>query len=165
VAEDPEPTWQDLLDLVTQLTETGYESAAVDFGGISVRLSRTGGLPFDEFGATAPARTAADAGTQRLEAAAESASVDGSAAVDDTAPTIAAPMLGVFYRRPGPGAAPFVEPGQAVEPDTTIGIVEIMKLMNPVAAGVAGVIASFEVEDGTSVQFGQVLARLEPAPR
>jgi acetyl-CoA carboxylase biotin carboxyl carrier protein len=70
-------------------------------------------------------------------------------------------MLGVFYRRPAPGADPFVKPGDTVAPDTTIGIIEIMKLMNPVVAGTAGVIASFAVEDGTAVQFGQTLAVLE----
>jgi acetyl-CoA carboxylase biotin carboxyl carrier protein len=71
-------------------------------------------------------------------------------------------MLGVFYRRPSPGAEPFVQPGQQLLPDTTIGIIEIMKLMNPVVAGIAGTLTAFEVEDGTSVQFGQTLARVEP---
>jgi acetyl-CoA carboxylase biotin carboxyl carrier protein len=70
-------------------------------------------------------------------------------------------MIGVFYRRPSPGAAPFVEPGQRVEADTTIGIIEIMKLMNPVVAGKAGVITDFLVTDADAVEFGQPLATID----
>jgi acetyl-CoA carboxylase biotin carboxyl carrier protein len=69
-------------------------------------------------------------------------------------------MIGVFYRRPSPGAAPFVEPGQRVEADTTIGIIEIMKLMNPIVAGKSGVITDFLVTDADAVEFGQPLATI-----
>ena len=158
MAQDSQPTWQELLDLVAQLSEGDFESAAVSYGTISVRLSRTGVLP-GEGSATTPADETAAVGTPS-EAARPAPAANPAAA---SGATITAPMLGVFYRRPAPGAEPFVTPGQAVEPDTTIGIIEIMKLMNPVSAGVSGVIAAFEVEDGTSVEFGQVLARLEPS--
>ena len=67
-------------------------------------------------------------------------------------------MIGVFYRCPSPGAPPFVEPGAHVEPDTTVGIVEVMKLMNPVNAGVHGTLTSFLVNDNEPVEYGQALA-------
>ena len=51
--------------------------------------------------------------------------------------TIAAPMLGTFYRAEGPGRRPFVEVGSAVGPDTTVCIIEVMKMMNSVPAGVS----------------------------
>ena len=51
---------------------------------------------------------------------------------------VRAPLLGMFYRAPKPGAPPFVEVGAQVEPDTIIGIIEVMKLMNTVRAGVRG---------------------------
>jgi acetyl-CoA carboxylase biotin carboxyl carrier protein len=158
VAQDSQPTWQELLDLVAQLSEGDFESVAVSYGTISVRLSRTGVLPG---GGVATALAGETAPVVAPSVAPSPASGASPAAVSGAA--ITAPMLGVFYRRPAPGAEPFVTPGQAVEPDTTIGIIEIMKLMNPVSAGVSGVIAAFEVEDGTSVEFGQTLARLEPS--
>jgi acetyl-CoA carboxylase biotin carboxyl carrier protein len=71
---------------------------------------------------------------------------------------ITAPIIGVFYRSPSPGAPPFIEPGAAVEPDTTIGIIEVMKLMNPVTAGTAGTLTEFLVADNAQVEFGQPLA-------
>ncbi len=69
-------------------------------------------------------------------------------------------MIGVFYRRPAPGAEPFVQSGDTVDADTTIGIIEIMKLMNPITAGQAGIIGEFLVEDGQAVEFGQAIATL-----
>ena len=70
-------------------------------------------------------------------------------------------MIGVFYRRPSPGAEPFVEAGQRVESDTTIGIIEIMKLMNPIVAGKAGIVTGFLVTDAEAVEFGQALATID----
>ena len=76
---------------------------------------------------------------------------------------IVAPMLGTFYRAPAPGAAPFVEVGAHVEPDTIVGIIEVMKMMNSVPAGVAGTIAEIHVENAQPVEYGQPLFRVEPA--
>ena len=56
-------------------------------------------------------------------------------------------MIGTFYRRPAPGADVFAHPGDRVEADTTIGIIEIMKLMNPIVAGKSGVLGEFLVND------------------
>jgi acetyl-CoA carboxylase biotin carboxyl carrier protein len=75
---------------------------------------------------------------------------------------IKAPMLGTFYSRPKPGAAPFVEAGSKVRNDSTIGIIEVMKLMNSIPAGIGGEIVEVCVADGTLVEFGQVLIRIRP---
>jgi acetyl-CoA carboxylase biotin carboxyl carrier protein len=77
--------------------------------------------------------------------------------------TIDAPMLGTFYRAEGPGRAPFVEVGSEVEPDTTVGIIEVMKMMNSVPAGVAGTIVEICRENAELVEFGQPLFRVRPA--
>jgi acetyl-CoA carboxylase biotin carboxyl carrier protein len=76
---------------------------------------------------------------------------------------IKAPMLGTFYGAPQPGAAPFVSVGSTVEPDTVIGIVEVMKLMNAVSAGTSGVVVEIVAKDGTLVEYGEVLLRVAPA--
>jgi acetyl-CoA carboxylase biotin carboxyl carrier protein len=77
--------------------------------------------------------------------------------------TIEAPMLGVFYRAPSPGAPPFVDVGTRVEVDTVVCLIEVMKMMNSVQAGVAGTIAEIHVENADPVEYGQPLFRVEPA--
>ena len=74
--------------------------------------------------------------------------------------TIDAPMLGTFYRAPAPGEAPFVDVGATVEPDTIVCIIEVMKMMNSVHAGVAGTIAEVYVENGEPVEYGSRLFRV-----
>ncbi|MDQ4504235.1 acetyl-CoA carboxylase [Sinomonas sp. ASV322] len=73
-------------------------------------------------------------------------------------PEIISPLPGIFYRRPGPGKDPFVEPGQRIEVGQTLGIVEIMKQFTEVQADVSGVVESFAVEEGAMVNPGDVLA-------
>jgi acetyl-CoA carboxylase biotin carboxyl carrier protein len=84
------------------------------------------------------------------------------AAADGASATIAAPMPGTFYRAEGPGMAPFVDVGTRVEPDTVVCIIEIMKMMNSVPAGVAGTIVEVCAEDAQLVADGEALFRVEP---
>ena len=74
---------------------------------------------------------------------------------------IASPMLGTFYRAPAPGAAPYVDVGSRVEPDTIVCIIEVMKMMNSVNAGVSGTIAEVCVENGEAVEYDAPLFRVE----
>jgi acetyl-CoA carboxylase biotin carboxyl carrier protein len=76
--------------------------------------------------------------------------------------TIAAPMPGTFYRAEGPGMDPFVDVGAHVEPDTIVGIIEIMKMMNSVSAGVSGKIVEVCAEDAEPVTDGAPLFRVQP---
>jgi biotin carboxyl carrier protein len=77
--------------------------------------------------------------------------------------TIPAPMLGTFYRAEAPGKPPFVEVGSRVEPDTIVCIIEVMKMMNSVPAGVAGTVAEVIADNAALVEYGQPLFRVEPA--
>jgi len=85
---------------------------------------------------------------------------DGS---DSRLATITAPMLGTFYRAEAPGKPPFVDVGQRVEPDTIVCIIEVMKMMNSVTAGVSGTIAAVVPDNAELVEYGQTLFRVEPA--
>lgn len=76
---------------------------------------------------------------------------------------ITSPMVGTFYRSPNPDADVYVQIEDFVEPDTIVGIVEAMKVMNEIKAGVSGVIKKALVEDGSPVEFGQKLFVIEPA--
>jgi acetyl-CoA carboxylase biotin carboxyl carrier protein len=82
----------------------------------------------------------------------------------ETRTPVRAPVMGTFYRRPAPDAAPFVEPGDEVGPDTTVAIVEVMKLMMPVTADVTGRVAEVCAEDGAMVEEGQPLFLIEARP-
>ena len=73
---------------------------------------------------------------------------------------VRAPLLGTFYRAPQPGAAPFVEVGSQVGPDTVVAIIETMKLMNPVYAGTAGTVSDICLDDGQFAAQDAVLMRV-----
>lgn len=72
------------------------------------------------------------------------------------------PIVGTFYRAPQPGAAPFVEIGATVHPDTVIAIIEVMKLMNSIPAKAAGIVREIHAQDGQLVEKGQLLMRVKP---
>lgn len=75
---------------------------------------------------------------------------------------IPAPLLGTFWHAPRPGADPFVKPGDMVTADTVIGIIEVMKLMNSVPAGMAGTVVEITAPNGEMVEHGQTLIRIQP---
>ena len=83
------------------------------------------------------------------------------AAVETLGGTIDAPMLGTFYRAPAPGDEPFVDVGTAVEPDTVVGLIEVMKMMNSIEAGVAGTIVEVCAENAAIVEAGAPLFRIQ----
>ena len=102
--------------------------------------------------AAAPAQIAAPAAA--APTAAPAAANDGV--------EIKSPMIGTFYRSPSPEAAPYVEVGTEVGPDTVVCIIEAMKVMNEIKAEQRGVITSMLVENGNPVEFGQALYKIRP---
>ena len=75
---------------------------------------------------------------------------------------ITAPMVATFYRAPAPGEPAFVELGSRIKTGQTVCILEAMKLMNELEAEVSGEVVEILVENGTPVEFGQVLMRVKP---
>src|SRR3989442_588233 len=75
---------------------------------------------------------------------------------------IKSPMIGTFYRAPSPEAAPYIEVGTEVNPDTVVCIIEAMKVMNEIKAEAKGVITQVMVENAKPVEFGQALFKLRP---
>ncbi|TAL88695.1 MAG: biotin/lipoyl-binding protein [Candidimonas sp.] len=73
---------------------------------------------------------------------------------------IKSPMVGTFYRASEPGAAPFVEIGQQTEASTIVCLIEVMKLINSIAAEQRGIVTHIFVKDGEPVEYGQVLMAL-----
>jgi len=77
-------------------------------------------------------------------------------------PTINAPTVGTFYSSPSPEDPPFVKVGSKVNPDTTVCLIEAMKVFNPIEAEVSGTITEVLVQNGDAVEFGQPLFRYQP---
>lgn len=82
---------------------------------------------------------------------------------DEGLAPIKSPIVGTFYRAPSPDAEPFVTVGQQVQKDTTVCIIEAMKVMNEIKAEVSGTIRKILVENATAVQFDQPLFLVEPS--
>jgi acetyl-CoA carboxylase biotin carboxyl carrier protein len=87
----------------------------------------------------------------------------GTVPQSDGLPTVDAPMLGTFYRAEGPSQKPFVEVGSVVEPDTIVCIIEVMKMMNSVPAGISGKVAEVLRENAQLVEYGEPLFRVQPS--
>lgn len=110
----------------------------------------------------APAPVAAPASHDSGAAVATAAApVANPAPADGPGQAVTAPIAGVFYRAPSPDAPPFVEVGQQVCVDDVIGIVEVMKLMTTVRAGVAGTVVDVCADNAELVEFEQVLVRID----
>lgn len=75
---------------------------------------------------------------------------------------ITAPLTGIFYGRPSPEQAAFVEVGQPVEPGQVVALIETMKLFNEVTADLHGEVIRFTVTDGDLVELGQPLVYIKP---
>ncbi|AVP37124.1 acetyl-CoA carboxylase biotin carboxyl carrier protein [Staphylococcus felis] len=81
--------------------------------------------------------------------------------VDENLKTITAPMVGTFYKSPSPEESAYVKEGDQVSPDTTVCILEAMKLFNEIQAEVSGEIVEILVEDGQMVEYGQALFKVK----
>ena len=147
-------TAQDVAEITRLLEESDFLELRIEHEGFKLTLKRAGAR-----GAGSDSATAAHAATASHAAAAGPAAAPPAAA-DPSFVDVTAPLLGIFYRAPRPGAAPYVEVGSVLEADTVIGIIEVMKLMNSVRAEVRGTVVEILVADGTAVEQGQVLLRV-----
>jgi len=170
------PTYDDVLAIV-RLIESGsrFSEFRLRSGDIEVDIKRTNGAA-PEIGPRPPGLPIAGAGSAAEAAAGATSRVIPGAATAATARdpistlrelvpgthVIRSPMVGTFYRAPDPGAPPFVEEGTHVKPDTIVGIIEVMKLMNSVTAGISGVVTHVLAENAHMVEFGQPLVAIRP---
>lgn len=175
-------TYEDLLEIVALIKSSGqFSEFHLKVGDVEVDVRRRAGLPIagepsaEARAAPQPAAEAPRTSSQRsrhvgggeliVEPAAPAPK--RSAAPAQTWPEgsvlVHSPMVGTFYRAPEPGAAPFVQVGLTVSPDTTVCIIEVMKLMNSVRAGVAGQIAEILAQNGALVEYGETIMRVRPS--
>ncbi len=111
----------------------------------------------------APAMTAhpvANAAPAAVAAAPAIAAAPAAPAVK--LPALESPMVGTFYASAGPDKAPFVSIGSKVGPDTTVCLIEAMKIFNEIKAETSGTIDEVLIKSGQPVEFGQAMFRIRP---
>jgi acetyl-CoA carboxylase biotin carboxyl carrier protein len=145
--QDPSFNMDELQALAALVNEHGFTDFEFENENIRVRLSKSTGQVV-QAAAPAPVAASAPAPVQEVEAA-----VDPDAGLHK----ITSPIVGTFYRSPGPDKESYVSEGSNVSPETTVCIVEAMKLMNEIQAEVSGEIVKIYVENGQPVEYGQVL--------
>jgi len=157
-------TNDDVQEILRLLDDSDYDELHLQTDKFTLLLKRSG-----QGGWTRESRTLAEANVTQLrepevrtqESPAPSTSESGI--TEDGLEEIRSPMVGTFYRAPKPGADPFVKIGSMVEENTVISIIEVMKLMNSIAAGVKGEVVEILVENAQFVEKGQLLMRVKPA--
>ena len=145
-----------LIDLVE---ESGIAEIEVTEGEEKVRITRATAAPAPVY--AAPAQVAVPASAPAAAPAAAAAPAPAAPAARDLSNAQKSPMVGTFYRAPGPNAASFVEVGQQVKAGDTLCIIEAMKLMNEIEAEKSGTVKEIMVENGTPVEFGEPLFIIE----
>jgi acetyl-CoA carboxylase biotin carboxyl carrier protein len=142
-------TARDIAEITRLLEDSSFDELELEIDGLKIHLRRNGDIP--RFLAKG------DRPQPPVPEAAEARALSRAPITDPNLTAVRAPLLGTFYRAPKPGAPPFVEVGASVEPDTVIGIIEVMKLMNAVRAGARGVVRDIRVRDGVLVEYGETL--------
>ncbi|MBK8957631.1 MAG: acetyl-CoA carboxylase biotin carboxyl carrier protein [Proteobacteria bacterium] len=164
------PTPADIENLIELFNRSDWDEMHLKTDALEIFLSNDPNArrPSAQVVVAAPAAAAAPLVSGAAPAAAKSGAAPAAAAHTEVSipagmVAVRAPNLGTFYRAPKPGAAPYVEVGQAIEADTEVCLIEVMKLFTPVKAGVKGTVRQIVVNDGTMVEYEQVLVIIEPA--
>ena len=156
-------TAKDVAEIARLLEQSEFLELRIEHEGFKITLKRAGARDPASASATPPTVSPATPVPAGRGAAAPVLPEPGGeppSARDPSLVEVSAPLLGIFYRAPRPGAAPYVAVGTEVEADTIIGIIEVMKLMNSVRAEVRGRVVEIVAEDGAAVEAGQVLLRV-----
>jgi acetyl-CoA carboxylase biotin carboxyl carrier protein len=163
------PDAKDIESLVALFNQSDWDEMHLKTDDLEIFLSNDPNAQGPSRNVPGPA-TAAPTVTAEVRSAPRAeltSATDSSASVEYPIPdgmiAVRAPNLGTFYRAPKPGAPAYVEIGQAVQADTEVCLIEVMKLFTPVRAGVAGVVREIRIQDGQMVEFGQLLVVVEPA--
>lgn len=158
--------FKDVEALIRLFDQSGWHELKLEIEGLSLTLSNdpnAGERSLAARTAVAPAPGAAHAAAPVAQRPLQMQHAAPAEAVPDGLVAVRAPNLGTFYRAPKPGAAPYVEVGQSVQPNTEVCLIEVMKLFTPVKAGLSGRIVRVCVEDGKMVEYDVPLFYVEPA--
>ncbi|MEW5421148.1 acetyl-CoA carboxylase biotin carboxyl carrier protein subunit [Amorphus sp. 3PC139-8] len=163
-----------ISEIVGVLDKSGFDYLTLELAGFKITVGTGAAIPE---GAPEPAVSSGGTSAAAPAPAALAPAAEGAtpaAPAPAAAPAAAAPLeeglidvvattMGTFYARPDPQSEPFIAVGSTVTPDTSVGLIEVMKLFNAVTAGVDGVVIEICVGDAQLVEYGQVLCRVRPA--
>ena len=141
-------------ELAALLSDTDLTEIEVEKGDLRIRVARSLAAPV----AAAPITYAAPA---QILAAPAIASAPVTADARHRPDAVTSPMVGTAYRRPSPGAKPFVEVGATVAAGDKVLLIEAMKTFNDIVAPKAGTVTAIYVEDGQPVEYGEPLIAIE----
>ncbi len=161
---------EDVRDILAILDSTPYDTLTVRTDRVEVSLRRgPAGWASEMTPLADPTFLTPEVVEQRGSEEIEQSGSEADrrpAAADDIGEqglvAVTAPVVGTFYRAPRPGAAPFVEVGDHVEPETVVGIIETMKLMTSVPAGATGTVREICIGNDAFAEQGATLLRIAP---
>ncbi|MBI2350815.1 MAG: acetyl-CoA carboxylase biotin carboxyl carrier protein subunit [Deltaproteobacteria bacterium] len=168
-------TEDDVLEILNLIEKSSFDFLQLQMGDLKLVVSKggyMGSAPVAAFSDPQPAagpavssEPAPKAREAEVKTQAEQPQPKAKAVVrDGTVPImpINAPMVGTFYITPEPGAPPFVEVGGNINEDTTVGLIEVMKVFNAIKSGVRGVVEEICVQGGQFVEYGQTVMLVKP---
>ena len=150
-------TAKDVAEIMRLLDESSFDSLSLEIDGVKLSLKRKSAQPAASADSPMPPAPSAETLLSRPRTNPKFKPPSEPDLIDVTSP-----LLGIFYRAPRPGEAPFVEVGSKLEEDTVVGIIEVMKLMNSVRAGVKGEVAEILATNGAPIEYGEILLRVRP---
>ena len=160
-----ELTEDDVLHILKLIDESKFDYFQLEVGELKITVSKGEPIPVTSTTqniSLARASAASSAKPASSPAAAPAAQAAKPVAIPKGMRPITAPLLGTFYVAPEPGAPPFVKVGQQITEDTTVGLIEVMKVFSSVRATVAGTIVEVVAQNGQFVEFGQTLFIVKP---
>ena len=154
----------DVLHILKLIDESKFDYFQLEVGELKITVSKGDPIPLAGINQSAPvaAAPAAVATAKPAVAPATAAQATKSVAIPEGMTAVTAPILGTFYVAPEPGAPPFVKVGQQITEDTTMGLIEVMKVFNSVRATVKGTVVEVVAQNGQFVEFGQTLFIVKP---
>ncbi|WP_438326933.1 acetyl-CoA carboxylase biotin carboxyl carrier protein [Staphylococcus pseudintermedius] len=151
--------FKEIKELINILDNSNLTEISIEDKGTTINLKKEKEIVTQQI--SAPQQMVAPTVTAE-PVQVNAASVDTPTTETDTSlKTITAPMVGTFYKSPSPEESAYVQIGDQVTPDTTVCILEAMKLFNEIQAEVAGEIVEILVEDGQMVEYGQALFKVK----
>jgi acetyl-CoA carboxylase biotin carboxyl carrier protein len=144
---------REIKDLITLMNDNDLTEIEVETDGAKIKLKKGQDQVVMQ---EAPRMMAAQ------QQVAASAAAAPAAPAPATGITIKSPMVGTFYSAPAPDAEPYLKVGQKVEVGQVICIVEAMKLMNEIKSEIKGTVTEVHVQNGSPIEFGQVLYTVAP---
>jgi acetyl-CoA carboxylase biotin carboxyl carrier protein len=164
-----ELTEDDVLHILKLIDESKFDYFQLEVGELKITVSKGDPLPLAPSPRGAPVSQSPGASVVGAPKASPAdpmpqsapSNIDAKAAAEGLLP-ITAPLLGTFYIAPEPGAPPFVQVGTAITEDTTVGLIEVMKVFNSVRANVKGTVTQVVAQNGQFVEYGQTLFLVKP---